>query len=143
VLRLTIAIAFFLGAFFNTATAQAPVADQKFHIAVDTAGITEAAPDVYMTWVYSLSSPTSFPSSAILVAFDCRDRKVARMAEVKYGWNADSSGVVGKVVEKPMLQWVDVSIPRLFDLVCAIGPTHPSGVSEPTPPPTWDGTTIS
>jgi hypothetical protein len=125
---------FFLGLLARPAFGQTPAADPHFEIAVDTAGVAEVAPNVYATWVFARESPKHYPVSGILVAFDCSQRKVARMAQVKYRLKADSTGVEGDVEEMPMLQWVDVSIPRLFDAVCAIGPKHGPSVVEPTKP---------
>jgi hypothetical protein len=107
------------------ATAQAPT-EQKFLVAVDTAGIAATGPNTYATWVYALSTPTSFPSSGILVEWDCTKKQVRRIAQVKYRLNADSSGVEGPVqmVNGP---WMPISNSRMFALVCSVGPQHEAG----------------
>jgi hypothetical protein len=105
----------------------------RFEIAVDTAGIMPVAPDVYATWIFARESPKHHPVSGILVAFDCQKQKVARMAQVKYELQPDGS-IGGAIQEMPMLQWVPVTNPRMFALVCSIGPTHPESVVKPTTP---------
>ncbi|MCC2626590.1 MAG: hypothetical protein K0S14_240 [Thermomicrobiales bacterium] len=122
-------LAFLLGLLAGPLVAQ----DQKFHVAVDTAGVSPVGDNIYTTWVYALATPTSFPSSGILVAFDCANRKVKRLAHVVYQWNADSSGVEGPIVEDNGA-WMDVSIPALYDLVCRVGPTHGPSVVESRKP---------
>jgi hypothetical protein len=102
-------------------------------IFADTAGIVGAGQDVYATWIFSRVSPTSFPSSGILVAFDCWTHRVRRLAQVVYHWNSDSTGVVGQIEEHDG-QWVAPTIPKLFDMVCEIGPTHAPSMVEPTVP---------
>ncbi len=119
--------------------AQAPT-NQKFEIAVDTAGIMDAGvPGVYMTWVFARESPKHHPVSGILVAFDCKERKVKRLAHIVYSLRPDG-GIAGPVVEDEG-EWQNVSIPSLFDLVCSIGPTHGPSVVQPTRPkvvdPSW------
>jgi hypothetical protein len=131
--RAIVTLAFLLGLLVSPAFGQTQ-ATGKFHIAVDTAGVMPMGPaGVYVTWIYALATPTSWPSSGILVAFDCQNRKVKRLASVVYSMKADSTGVEGPIYEYEG-EWVDVSIPRLFDLVCAIGPTHGPSVVEPTVP---------
>lgn len=127
-------LAFLMGVLARPALSQAPAhTDPSLQIAVDTAGIALAGPDVYITWVYAVAGPKSWPSSGILVAFDCRERKVKRLAHVMYKMKSDSSGVEGPIIEDN-LPWVDVTIPALYDLVCKIGPTHGPSVVEPTKP---------
>jgi hypothetical protein len=126
--------ALLLGLLAGPLAAQAPATKQRFEIAVDTAGISEVAPNVYTTWVFARATPTSWPSSGILVAFDCQNRKVKRLAHVVYSLKPDSSGVEGPIYEDEG-EWMDVSIPRLYDVVCSIGPTHGPSVVEPTPGP--------
>jgi hypothetical protein len=121
----------------------------KFLVAVDTAGIV-AVPgtdSVYTTWVFALATPTSFPSSGILVEFDCARNKVRRMVQVKYELNSDGKGVRGDLVEVNG-PWVPVTNPRLFNLVCTIGPIHTreeawksdsTPPSSPVRPKQWDG----
>jgi hypothetical protein len=139
------ALAFLLGTFTRLA-AQETTTEQKFLIAVDTIGVTAVAPDVYTTWIYALTSPTSYPSSGILVAFDCAGQRVKRLAHVVYHAKADGSpGVEGPIEEDLGAEWQEISIPRLFTLVCRIGSTRPyEGVPEPTTPqaPAWDGKTF-
>lgn len=132
--RVILAIAFLLGLLVSPAFGQSPVS-QKFHVAVDTAGVSEYPPGsgIYITWVYALATPTSWPSSGILVAFDCRGKRVKRLAHVVYQMNADSTGVEGPVVED-YGEWQSISIPKLFDLVCSVGPSHAPSVVEPTVP---------
>jgi hypothetical protein len=117
---------------------------RQWLVVVDTAGIAPIAPNVYATWVYALSSPTSFPSSGILVAWNCEAKLVRRFAQVKYEWNADSTGVQGPIVEvnRP---WQAVSDMRMYNLVCSIGPTHVYDDKDdrprvvPVPDKAWDG----
>ena len=125
-------VAFLLALFAPRAVAQG----QKFLIRVDTAGVMPypGQNHAYVTWVYALSSPTSFPSSAILVAFDCAGKKVMRLAHIKYQWNATKTGVEGPVVTEEHPEWVDISIPEMFAVVCRVGPTHGKSVIEPTLP---------
>jgi hypothetical protein len=110
---------------------------REFLVVVDTAGIAPVAPYVYTTWVYALSSPTSLPSSGILVEWDCSRVKVRRVAQVKYQWNADSTGVEGPIeqVDRP---WQEVSDQRMYNLVCAIGPIHEKLWSDEDAPPSFD-----
>lgn len=121
----------------RTANAQAPAPQkQQFLVFADTAGIgaIPGVPDVYSTWVYALSSPTSWPSSAVLVAWDCKAGKVKRLAHVVYRMKADSTGVEGPIVEDNG-PWVEPVDPRLFKLVCTIGPTHTAPDATPQPAP--------
>lgn len=107
----------------RTCAAQAPnqhAAPVKLLTAVDTANIVVVAPRVYGTWIYALATPTSWPSSAIYVLFNCKARKVARMYHIVYKMRDDSLGVTGPIVEDKG-EWVDVSVPKTFDLVCRVG----------------------
>jgi hypothetical protein len=104
--------------------AQAPE-QPKFGIYVDTAGVSAVAPDIYVTWIFAKASPKAFPSSGILVAFDCENHLVQRLAHVVYRLTPDGRSVTGEVVEDQG-GWVSVSIPELFNLVCAIGATRPA-----------------
>lgn len=109
------------------ARAQEPVTEkQQFLVYVDTAGIVPVpnAPNVYITWVFAKATPLAYPSSGILVAWDCSaPRMVKRLAQVIYSMNADSTGVVGspEEVDRP---WQTVTDEFMADLVCGIGPTH-------------------
>lgn len=104
----------------------------KLEIAVDTAGISRIGDSVYTTWVFSRANAHSYPSSGIIVEFDCKTSKVRRTAQVKYELKADSTGVWGPLVEVNG-PWVPVTIPRLFNLVCTIGPTHNDHTNDPEP----------
>lgn len=133
VLMLIVAALLILLAFISApAQAQTPQPQQQFYIFADTAGIAsvEGAPDVYMTWVFAKASPTSLPSSGVLVAWDCAQHLVKRLAQVKYELTSDSTGVSGNIeeVDRP---WQGVSDERLESLVCTIGPTH---IHTDTPP---------
>lgn len=131
-MRTLVHIAFALAVLAGAAHGQQQQ-EQKFLVAVDTAGIMEAGPNVYTTWVFALSSPTSYPSSGIMVAWDCANKKVRRLAHVVYQWNDTKTGVAGPIVEDN-LPWVEVTDQRLYDLVCRIGPTHGPSVVKPTKP---------
>lgn len=120
--------------FAATAQAQEAPKDQKFMIVLDTAGVAATGPDIYTTWVYAVTSPTSYPSSAILVAFDCTHQKVMRLAHVVYRWNATKTGIEGPVIEETNPAWVDISIPKMFEKVCSIGRTKASFNEAPTKP---------
>lgn len=126
-MRVFYALAFLLGIFARPLVGQAPAFDPtRFLIALDTANIapdSRLGPSVYLTWVYALTAPTSPPSSAVLVAWDCATHQVKRIAQVKYQWRPDSLGVDGPVqmVDHP---WQAVSDERMYALVCKIGPTH-------------------
>jgi hypothetical protein len=78
---------------------------------------------VYVTWVFARESPNHHPVSGLIVGFDCRKGLVARIAQTKYTLMPDGT-FFGPIEEMPMLKWVPVSNPRMFALVCAIGPTH-------------------
>ena len=104
------------------AHAQAP--KPQFYTYVDTANVAAVAPGTYVTWVYALSTPTSYPSSAIMVAFDCRARKVKRLYHIVYQMRDDSLGVVGPIVEDTG-DWVPVSVPRTYEVVCSAGAGRP------------------
>lgn len=106
----------------NTAPTSGPV----FYAFVDTLGVAPVAPDTYVTWIFSASVPYPTPmvSSAILVAFDCKAHKVARLSHIVYALRPDSLGVQGAILTDPGT-WVDVSVPATFDLVCSIGATRP------------------
>lgn len=126
--KIVYTLAFLLIPFFAFACpgmAQAPGTTDHptFLTFVDTAGVAPIGPDIYVTWIFAMTSPTSFPSSGILVAFDCQARKVARLKHVVYRWNADSTGVEGPIVDDPGT-WVDVKVPETFDLVCRLGREH-------------------
>ena len=116
-LGLTIGMALALNAQTNRATEQ-----PQFEIAVDTLGIQAIGDSAYMTWVFARESPKHHPVSGILVGFDCRNQKVARFAHVVYKLMPDGQ-IVGPIEEDPGT-WVLVSNPRLFALVCEIGPKH-------------------
>lgn len=117
------------------AMAQAPAATKnpKLSIFVDTAGVSRVMSDIYVTWVFAKASPNALPSSGVLVAFDCKNSVVKRLAHVVYHLNSDSTGVTGTIVEDNQT-WVAVSIPALYELVCAIGPTHADAMSTPSTP---------
>jgi hypothetical protein len=138
--RLAATVVLLLGLFAQSLTAQAPASKQKFHIAIDTAGVMETGENIYTTWVFALATPTSWPSSGILVAFDCKNRLVKRLAHVVYSMKADGDGVEGPIVEDQG-EWQQIAIPEMFELVCRIGPTHGPSVVEPTYPktdnPSW------
>lgn len=107
--------------------AQAPsTGAPKFLIFADTAGVSRVAPDTYITWVFAKATPTSLPSSGVLVAFDCASKRVKRIAHVVYHLAADSVSVEGAIVEDTT-GWVPVSNPRLFNVVCEVGPKHGIG----------------
>lgn len=118
-----------------------PVADPNnpvLYIFADTAGVAHVYDDVYVTWIQARSSATSLPSSGVLVAFDCSAKMVMRLAQVKYVLTADSLGVTGSV-EEVSLPWMNVTNPRLYNLVCAIGatrPRHDDSVPPEPPAPT-------
>jgi hypothetical protein len=107
--------------------------ERQWYIAVDTAGISRVAPDTYVTWVFAKATPTSFPSSGIIVAWDCKARKVKRLAQVKYHLSPDSTTVTGDI-EEVNQPWVPVSDERMYQLVCSIGATRPDSVIEPVIP---------
>lgn len=134
---LIIALAFLLPSLLR---AQAPAANPPLLIFVDTAGVV-AWPDgndVYATWIFAKATPTSLPSSGILVAFDCGKHLVKRLAHVVYHLSpGDSTSVTGQIVEDNG-GWVDVSIPRLFKLVCDLGREHGNaGAAAPDVPVPW------
>jgi hypothetical protein len=107
--------------------------ERQWYIAVDTAGISRVAPHTYVTWVFAKATPTAFPSSGIIVAWDCKARKVKRLAQVKYHLSSDSTTVTGDI-EEVNQPWVPVSDERMYTLVCAIGATRPNSVIEPVIP---------
>jgi hypothetical protein len=114
---------------FRTLAAQEPT---RFEIAVDTAGISPVAPNVYVTWIFAQESPKHHPVSGIIVAFDCTNRKVKRLAQVKYELQKDGS--IGGAIQEVDRPWQDVTWPRMFELVCTVGATRPFSVVEPTTP---------
>lgn len=101
--------------------AQSP--QRPFYIFADTAGVSAIGDSVYITWVFAKATPTSLPSSGVLVGFDCKAGLVQRYAHVVYEMASDSSGVTGPIVVDTT-GWVPMSNPELFKLVCSIGPTH-------------------
>lgn len=106
-------------------------------IFADTAGIARVQKDIYVTWVVARATPTALPSSGVLVAFDCKAHRVMRLAHVVYHMTADSSGVSGEIKED-FGQWDEVSIPKLFDLVCSVGSTRKTEPTYQIAPPTVD-----
>jgi hypothetical protein len=120
----------------------APATPPTFLTFVDTTNIAVVAPETYVTWIFALHTPTSYPSSGIMVAFDCRARKVRRLYHIVYELRGDSLGVTGPIVEDA-LPWVPVSVPATYNLVCEVGshrpyepppqPTYPDSVALPTP----------
>ena len=123
------------------ARAQEPAkAQPQFLVFVDTAGVAPvegAGPGIYITWVFAKATPTSYPSSGVLVAWDClhRPRMVKRLAQVVYAMRPDSAGVVGvpQEVDRP---WQPATDERMANLVCEIGPTHVY-VDPPKPVSPW------
>lgn len=105
------------------ATVHAQAAAPTFYVFADTAGAAPVGDSVYLTWVFAKTSPTSLPSSGVLVNFDCRHDKVQRTAHVVYHPTGDSSTATGDVVADTT-GWVPVSNRRLFDLICQVGPAH-------------------
>jgi hypothetical protein len=91
----------------------------------DTAGISAVPgkPGVYTTWVFAKESPTSFPSSGLIVEWDCANGKVRRVAQIKYELAADSTVITGQLQEVNG-PWVEPVDPRLYALVCTLGPQH-------------------
>lgn len=133
--KFVIFLAAFVGLSFSPLQAQAP--QPKLQIFVDTAGVAAAqTPGVYVTWIFAKAGPQTFPSSGILVAFDCNKQMVKRLAHVVYKINADSSTVSGPVIEDDQ-SWVAPTIPTLFNLVCSTGAAHArkNTMAEPTQPP--------
>jgi hypothetical protein len=113
---LTVGLAFVAGLLVSPLGAQEPE-QPKLGIYVDTAGVSAVAPDVYVTWVFAKASPTSWPSSGVLVAFDCESHQVMRVAHVVFKARTDGEpGVTGDIVEDQG-GWVSVSIPEMFNLV--------------------------
>jgi hypothetical protein len=105
---------------------------QQFYIFADSAGISPmpGMVNTYVTWVYARATPTSYPSSGVLVAWDCTAKKVKRLAQVKYQMRADSTGVFGDIVEVDR-DWQDVSDERLAMMVCRVGPEHDGTATHP------------
>lgn len=115
------------------AKAQAPAAAQKFYVFVDTTGIAPLGPpNIYITWVFAKATPTAYPSSGILVAWDCDKGLVKRLAQVVYHMTTDSTGVTGNI-EEVYREWQEVTDERAADLVCRIGPTHGVGTTTQQP----------
>lgn len=114
----------------------------KLLIFADTAGVARVQDDVYVTWIFARATPTSLPSSGVLVAFDCRGQLVKRLAHVVYQLKPDSSGVAGSIVEDEG-GWVPPTIPHLFKMICEVGGRREGSVTEePTipkenPKPEW------
>ena len=110
----------------SIARAQEP-AQRQFLVFVDTAGVAPVAnePGMYITWVFAKSTPTSYPSSGILVMWDClhSPRIVKRIAQVVYHMTPDSTGVTGNI-EEVNRPWQEVTDERMADLVCRIGSDH-------------------
>lgn len=117
--------------FMAYASAQQPDPRPKLYVFADTAGISGVGDSVYLTWVFAKATPNGLPSSGILVGFDCKNHLVQRYAHVVYHLTPDSTGVTGSIVED-VSGWVPVSVPKLFDMVCEIGPKHGTS-SGPTP----------
>lgn len=111
--------------------AQAP---QQLYVFADTAGIAPIAgnPGMYVTWVFAKASPTSLPSSGVLVAWDCfhKPQLVKRLAQVVYHLTADSAGVTGSIEEVDR-DWQPVSDDRLAEMVCRIGAQHDGSYNQP------------
>jgi hypothetical protein len=136
-----IAIGIILGlllwaAFFTLASAQEPAPKQTWYVFVDTAGVARVGPPgIYITWVFAKATPKAYPSSGILVAWDCnaRPRMVKRLAQVVYKMNKDSTGVFGSPIEVDR-PWQPVTDERMANLVCEIGATRGPAMVEPTKP---------
>lgn len=111
-----------------------PSQDPKFQVYVDTAGVSPVADStgnpvegVFLTWVYAKTSDNAPPSAGVLVAFDCKEHKVMRIAHVVFRLAADKHSVEGAIVEEEQPEWVPVSNPRTFNLVCEVGAEHAKG----------------
>jgi hypothetical protein len=134
--RLVVLVATILTAMLLVVTmgnAQEPAQQQpQFLVYADTAGISpvEGQPNVYVTWVFAKATPTSYPSSGVLVAWDCKVGMVKRLAQVVYQMHPDSLGVFG-VPEEVDMPWVPITDPRLAQLVCRIGPEHAGTATHP------------
>lgn len=117
------------------ARAQEPAPKQTWYVFVDTAGVARVGPPgIYITWVFAKATPRAYPSSGILVAWDCNEpRMVKRLAQVVYKMNKDSTGVVGmpQEVDRP---WQPITDERMANLVCEIGATRPESTVGPTKP---------
>jgi hypothetical protein len=112
---------------------------------VDTAGIVAISPPElpathtsYLTWVFAKAGPGSYPSSGILVAFDCTGQKVRRISHVVYKMNDTNTGVTGDIVDDDS-GWVAMTDPRLMTIVCSIGKAH-SAQRQPWKPTPTDTT---
>lgn len=118
-----VALLMWFGLFYGAKPAHSQAPQHSYYIFADTAGVSAIGDSVYITWIFARTSPTSLPSSAVLVGFDCKAGLVQRYAHVVYQLTKDSSGVAGPVVED-VTGWVPMTNPQLFNLVCTIGPTH-------------------
>jgi hypothetical protein len=135
VIALLVSLVLWMFVFVGVSHAQAPTftpQNQQFFIFADTAGVTPmpGLPNVYVTWVYARATPTSWPSSGVLVAWDCQAHKVKRLAQVKYQMRSDSTGVFGNI-EEVIRDWQDVSDERLAMMVCHVGPEHDGTATHP------------
>jgi hypothetical protein len=135
------------------AKAQEPMTrdtSRQWFISLDTLGISPVpgteGQGIYTTWVFAQETPTSFPSSAILVAWDCPNKLVRRFEQIKY--EMDSTGVIRGATRDVNMPWVAVVDPRMFSLVCTVGPQHEAAMREgeddslpppPSPDKPWDG----
>lgn len=118
----------------STAVAQDKAENNPpLQIYVDTAGVSRMAPDTYITWVFAKAGPNTWPSSGLIVGFDCKNRKVRRLAHVVYQLRPDGLGVTGDIVEDD-LPWVDVKYPEMLRIVCEVGKNHNDALQEPVVP---------
>jgi hypothetical protein len=113
------------------AQAQAP---QQFYVFADTAGVSQVAgnPGMYITWVFAKASPNAYPSSGVLVMWDClhSPQLVKRIAQVVYHMTADSTGVTGDI-EEVLRDWQPVTDERLAAMVCRVGSQHDGTYNQP------------
>ena len=120
---------FLAGELFGQEKTNTPPQDTRFGIYVDTAGVAPV-PDKagqYITWIYAKTSDNAPPSAGILVAFDCQQHQVMRVAHIVFALMPDKKSVRGDIVEEVNPQWVPVSNPEVFSLVCEAGAEHAKG----------------
>jgi hypothetical protein len=143
---IAVLFAFFLA--FSCGAAKVIEAQEKaqtnpqLQVFVDTAGIVAISPPElpathtsYLTWVFAKAGPGAYPSSGILVAFDCTGHKVRRISHVVYKMNDTNTGVTGDIVDDDS-GWVEMTDPRLMTIVCSIGKAHSAQRQPWRPTPT-------
>ena len=108
-----------------------------YSIYVDTAGVQRwpEGPNTFVTWIFAKQGDDYPPVSGIIVAFNCDEHMVRRLAQVVYGAPGAGPDHQPGQVEEVDGPWQTVTIPDVFDMVCKIGEAlPPAGDNQPSLP---------